>query len=96
MQILGVSLRRPTARHLMTTCLAFAITAAVLCAIVAGMHLPIYDPTTLVAMMTWGLFATAFGIDLRRGWRHWALFLSGFVVVVLVFTLAHAALTASL
>lgn len=94
MQILGVSLRRPTARNVLTSFLSFGIVGAAGYGAIVGTQLPVIDPTTLAAMMGWGLLATLFGVDLRRGWRHWALFLSGFVAVLLVFTFAHAALTA--
>ncbi|UMY33550.1 hypothetical protein [Burkholderia contaminans] len=94
MQILGVSLRRPTARDLLTTVLAFAIVGAALYGAIVGTQLPVSDPTTVGAMICWGLLASLFGVDLRKGWRHWALFLSGLVAVLLVFTFAHAALTA--
>lgn len=94
MKTLGVAVRRPTVRDVVTTCMSFAIVAAIIFGAATGAHVPISDPVTLSAVLLYALLASVFGVDLRKGWRHWALYLSGFAAVTLVFTLAHAALTA--
>jgi len=90
MQILGITLRRPTYREVTRTTLIATVVLVVIAVVApaAGFYPSRFTAVVLFATSLWGMIGNLMGISVRAGWRHLLLNVSGSVVLAIVISLA--------